>query len=66
MWPAPLSAGFRLWRVPHPRLRMAAGLVAGLDPASPGLVPVTEWRPAPHDPHFEDVSPGYGILARKP
>jgi S-adenosyl methyltransferase len=44
-----------------------AALVAGLDPVPPGLVPVTDWRPAP-DPRFEPTGavPVYGVLARKP
>jgi hypothetical protein len=43
-----------------------AGLTAGLDPVPPGLVPVTEWRPDPADPRFEDAVPVHGIVARKP
>ena len=43
-----------------------AGLVGGLDPVPPGLVTVTEWRPAPADPRFEHAVPVYGIVARKP
>jgi hypothetical protein len=43
-----------------------AALVAGLDPISPGLVPICEWRPAPTDPRFEDVVPVHAVLARKP
>jgi hypothetical protein len=41
-------------------------LVAGLVTVSPGLVPVTEWRPAA-DPLFEPASavPVYGVVARK-
>ena len=42
-----------------------AGLLAGLDPVPPGLVPVTEWRPEPADPRFEHVVPVYGAAARK-
>ena len=42
------------------------GLTAGLDPVPPGLAPITEWRPAPADPHFEDAVPIYGIVAGKP
>jgi hypothetical protein len=44
-----------------------ADLVAGLAPVSPGLVPVTEWRPTA-DPLFEPAAsvPVYGIVARKP
>jgi len=43
-----------------------AGLLAGLDPVPPGLVPVTEWRPEPADPRFGHVVPVYGAVARKP
>ena len=43
-----------------------AGLAAGLDPVPPGLVPVTEWRPAPDDPRFEHAVPVHGIVASKP
>jgi hypothetical protein len=43
-----------------------AGLTAGLDPVPPGLVPVTEWRPDPADPRFEDAVPVHGIVAGKP
>jgi hypothetical protein len=43
-----------------------AGLVAGLELVPPGLVPVSEWRPAPTDPRFEDVIPVHGVVARKP
>jgi hypothetical protein len=43
-----------------------ADFAAGLDPVPPGLVPVTEWRPAPADPRFEHPIPVHGIVARKP
>ena len=43
-----------------------AGLLAGLDPVPPGLVPVTEWRPEPADPQFPHAVPVYGAVARKP
>jgi hypothetical protein len=43
-----------------------ASLVAGLDLVPPGLVPVSEWRPAATDPRFEDVVPVHGVVARKP
>jgi hypothetical protein len=43
-----------------------AAVVAGLDPISPGLVPICEWRPAPTDPRFEDVVPVHAVVARKP
>jgi hypothetical protein len=45
-----------------------AGLLDGLDlePVPPGLVPITDWRPAPADPRFEHTVPVYGAVARKP
>lgn len=43
-----------------------AGFVTGLDLVPPGLVPICDWRPAPGDPHFEEVVPFYGLVARKP
>jgi hypothetical protein len=43
-----------------------AGLLAGLDLVRPGLVPICDWRPAPGDPHFDQVVPFYGAVARKP
>ena len=42
-----------------------ARLVAGLDPVSPGLVPVTEWRPGPENPRFEQAVPVHGVVGRK-
>jgi hypothetical protein len=42
-----------------------AGLVAGLDLVSPGLVPITEWHPALDDPSFERTVPVHGVVARK-
>jgi hypothetical protein len=53
---------------PQVTLRSAdeiASLVDGLDLVAPGLVPVCEWRPEPGDPHFEDVVPVYGLVARR-
>jgi S-adenosyl methyltransferase len=53
----------------HITLRSSAQLTAllsGLDLAPPGIVPVTEWRPAPDDPRFEHLAPVYGAVARKP
>jgi hypothetical protein len=41
-------------------------LLEGLDLVPPGLVPVTEWHPAPDDPRFEHAVPVYGVVARKP
>jgi hypothetical protein len=43
-----------------------AGLLAGLAPVPPGLVPVTEWRPEPDGPRFEHAVPVYGAVGRKP
>ena len=46
-----------------------AGLVAGLEPVPPGLVPITEWRPdpgAPDDGGPEPAVPVHGVVARKP
>ena len=42
-----------------------AGLLTGLDLLPPGLVPICEWRPEPGDPHFDQVVPFYGALARR-
>jgi S-adenosyl methyltransferase len=41
-------------------------LVAGLEPVPPGLVPITEWRPAPDEPRFEQAVPVHAVVARKP
>ena len=41
------------------------GLLAGLDPVPPGLVPVTEWRPARRPP-LRAPRPGVRRVARKP
>jgi hypothetical protein len=43
-----------------------AGLIAGLDPVEPGLVPVNEWRPAPGEAGLDQPAPVYAVLARKP
>ncbi len=43
-----------------------AGLVTGLDLVPPGLVPITEWRPAPAGPRIADQVPLHACLARKP
>lgn len=43
-----------------------ATLVAGLDLVAPGVVPIGEWRPAPGDPHCDEVIPLHGVVARKP
>jgi S-adenosyl methyltransferase len=52
----------------HVTLRSRAqlkGLLSGLDLVSPGIMPVTDWRPAPDDPRFERLVPVYGAVARK-
>ena len=50
-----------------PRTREEVGeLVAGLEQVPPGLVPITEWRPAPGDPQFDHVVPLHAVVARKP
>ena len=41
-------------------------LLAGFDLVLPGLVPVTDWRPALDDPRLEPLIPVYGAVARKP
>jgi hypothetical protein len=43
-----------------------AGLLAGFELVPPGIVPVTDWRPAMDDPRFDLVVPVHGIVARKP
>jgi hypothetical protein len=46
-----------------------AGLVAGLELVPPGLVPITEWRPAPDAPGDSSQAravPVHGVVARKP
>jgi hypothetical protein len=43
-----------------------AGLLAGLDPVPPGLVPVTEWRSEAADPLFGHAVPVYSAAGRKP
>ncbi len=43
-----------------------AGLLAGLDPVPPGLVPITDWHPEAADPRVEHTVPVYGAVARKP
>jgi S-adenosyl methyltransferase len=43
-----------------------AELTAGLELVPPGLVPITEWRPAPGDPRLEHAVPLYAVIARKP
>jgi hypothetical protein len=43
-----------------------ADLTSGLDLVEPGLVPVSEWRPAPGGPRPGQAAPVYGVVARKP
>ncbi|HEX4398584.1 MAG TPA: SAM-dependent methyltransferase [Trebonia sp.] len=40
-------------------------LLSGFDLVPPGIMPVTDWRPAPDDPRFERLVPVYGAVARK-
>ncbi len=68
-----LEEAVRQWNKMMPAQRLTlrsrlqvADLVAGLELVPPGLVPVSEWRPAPTDPRFEDVVPIHGVVARKP
>jgi hypothetical protein len=69
-----LAEAARMWNKMMPTQSIAlrsgaevAGLVAGLDPVPPGLVPVTDWRPSA-DPRVDRPAPVpvYGIVARKP
>jgi len=43
-----------------------AALTAGLELVRPGLVPVSQWRPAPDAARHEPPVPVYAVLARKP
>jgi hypothetical protein len=67
-----LEAGAEEWNqmsAQHITLRSraeVAGLVAGLDLAEPGLVPASEWRPAPGETRQAEPAPVYAVLARKP
>jgi hypothetical protein len=67
-----LEGAVRRWNaITTQRMRLrsrseVADLVAGLELVPPGLVPVTEWRPAPDDPRSESPIPVYGLVARKP
>jgi hypothetical protein len=45
--------------------REVASLVAGLELVPPGVVPICDWHPSPDDPHFEEVVPVHGVVARK-
>jgi hypothetical protein len=70
--PALEEAG-REWSVMMPaqpitlrRQSEIAALVAGLEPVSPGVVPVTDWRPDPADPRFRRPIPVHAVVARKP
>jgi hypothetical protein len=70
---ASMEEAARMWNkmmptqaiTPRPRAEIAR-LAAGLVPVPPGLAPITEWRPAPEDPPFEQVIPVHGIVARRP
>jgi hypothetical protein len=46
--------------------KQLTGLLAGLDPVPPGIMPVTEWHPSPDDPQFDRLVPVYGAVARRP
>ena len=46
--------------------KQLTGLLVGLDPVPPGIMPVTEWHPAPDDPQFDRLVPVYGAVARRP
>jgi hypothetical protein len=68
-----LAEAARMWNKMMPTQSIAlrseaevAGLVAGLDPVPPGLVPVIDWRPSA-DPRVDRPAPVpvYGIVARK-
>jgi S-adenosyl methyltransferase len=43
-----------------------AAITAGLDLVAPGLVPVSEWRPAAGDPSFDSTVPVHALVVRKP
>jgi S-adenosyl methyltransferase len=66
-----MAVGAQRWNAMagrHITLRSRGQLTAvltGLDLVPPGVVPVTEWRPAPDDPRFEHPVPLHGALARK-
>ncbi len=70
---ASMEEAARMWNkmmptqaiTPRSRAEIAR-LAAGLVPVPPGLAPITEWRPAPEDPRFEQVIPVHGIVARRP
>lgn len=51
------------------RLRSRAEVgrfTVGLDPVPPGLALITEWRPDPDDPDYENPIPVHAIVANKP
>jgi O-methyltransferase involved in polyketide biosynthesis len=67
-----IADAVRKWNELMPEQRIAlrsrrevATFTAGLDPVAPGLVPVSEWRPAPGDPSFDSAVPVYASVARK-
>ena len=67
-----MSAGAERWNTISARpvtlrsRQQLTDLLSGLDQVPPGLVPVTQWRPAPDDPRFDQAVPVYGAVARKP
>ena len=68
-----LGVAARQWNkmMPAQPIKLRSGsqvaeLAAGLDPVPPGLVPITDWRPDPADPPFDQAVPVHGIVARKP
>jgi hypothetical protein len=68
-----IADAVRKWNEMMPEQRIAlrsraeiAELTAALDPVPPGLVPVSEWRPAAGDPSFDSAVPVYASVARKP
>lgn len=66
-----LEGAFRRWNaIAAQRITLrsrseVADLVTGLELVPPGLVPVTDWCPAPDDPRSEGAIPVYGLVARK-
>jgi hypothetical protein len=67
-----ITDAVRKWNELMPEQRIAlrsrrevAACTAGLDPVPPGLVPVSQWRPAAGDPHFDSPVPVYASVARK-
>jgi len=67
-----MAAAARRWNAMSPRQvthrsrAQLTGLLGGLGLVPPGLVSVTDWRPAPDDPRFGRPVPVYGAVGRKP